>query len=145
MYLVDTNVVSTGAPSRSLSSASLIQWMDANSARLYLSVITLTEVDDGIAKARREGATRKADLLAEWFELLLHLYGDRILPYDIAVARIAGRLSDRARGMGLAPGLADLTIAATAQVHKLTVLTRNLKHFSPLGVAAHDPFSSLPN
>ncbi len=144
MYLVDTNVVSAGAPSRSLSSASLVQWMDANSNRLYLSVITLTEIEDGIAKARREGATKKADLLAEWFELLLHLYGDRILPYDIAVARIAGRLADRARGKGLAPGLADLAIAATAQAHRLTVLTRNLKHFIPLDVAAHDPFGTLP-
>ena len=99
----------------------------------------------GSRRARREGATRKADLLAEWFELLLHLYGDRILSYDIAVARIAGRLADRARGMGFAPGLADLAIAATAQAHNLTVLTRNLKHFAPLGVDAHDPFDTLPN
>ena len=118
--------------------------MDLNSDRVFLSTITVAEIEDGIAKAVREKSRRKASDLTAWFETVLHLYGDRILPFDIGAARIAGRLSDRARGSGHAPGFADLAIAATAVANRLTVLTRNLRHFVPLGVPALDPFAGLP-
>jgi predicted nucleic acid-binding protein len=118
--------------------------MDRNSDRLFLSTITVAEITDGIAKARREGARRKASDLAGWLEAVLHLYGDRILPFDVAAARVAGTLSDRARSKGQNPGFPDLAIAATAVIHQLTVLTGNLRHFTPLGVAAHNPLGSLP-
>ncbi|MGH7000812.1 MAG: type II toxin-antitoxin system VapC family toxin [Stellaceae bacterium] len=144
MYLIDTDVISAGAPARARSFASVKAWMELNSERLFLSVITAAEIEDGIAKARREGARRKAADLAAWFETVLHLYGDKILPFDIGAARIAGRLSDRARGNGHAPGFADLAIAATAVANRLTMLTRNLRHFVPLGVPALDPFAGLP-
>lgn len=143
MYLVDTNVISAGAPSR-LVPAELVAWMDAHSALLYLSAVTVAEVEDGIAKLRREGAVRKGEVLADWLETLLHLYGNRILAFDTPVARIAGALSDRARGQGQAPGLGDIIIAATARRHGLTILSPNLRHFAPLGVAARDPFTALP-
>ncbi len=122
----------------------LIGWMERSSERLYLSVITVAEEEDGIAKARREGATRKADRLGEWLETLLHLYGARILPLNVAAARRLGVLSDQARAAGQALGLADLAIAATAQVRGYTVLTRNLRHFRGLAAPAHNPFESLP-
>lgn len=144
MYLVDTNVLSAGAPTKAKPATDLVSWMEQNSERLYLSVITIAEVEDGIAKARREAAYRKADRLAEWLETLLHLYSARILPLDVPTARVLGGLSDHARGLGHAPGLADLTIAATAQVRGYTVLTRNLRHFRWLAVPSHDPFESLP-
>jgi len=144
VYLVDTNVLSAGAPTKVRPAISLVAWMERNSERLYLSVITVAEVEDGIAKARREAAHRKADRLAEWLETLLHLYSARILPLDVPTARVLGGLSDLAHGSGHAPGLADLTIAATAQVRGYTVLTRNLRHFRPLAVPSHDPFESLP-
>jgi toxin FitB len=143
LYLVDTNVISAGAPSRS-ATPGLIAWMDHHSAQLYLSTVTVAEIEDGIAKARREGATRKSADLNAWLETLLHLYGDRVLAFDIVTARAAGMLSDRARGQGQAPGLADIIIAATAFRHELTVLSRNLKYFEPLGVRVLDPFASLP-
>jgi toxin FitB len=143
LYLVDTNVISAGAPSR-LASPALIAWMDDHSVRLYLSAVTVAEIEDGIAKARREGATRKATDLDGWLEALLHLYGERILAFDTPTARRAGALSDRARGQGQAPGFADLIIAATALQHGLTILSRNLKHFAPLGVPVLDPFAALP-
>lgn len=145
MYLVDTNVLSAGAPAKTRPATDLTAWMDRNSSRLYLSVITVAEVEDGIAKARREGASRKADRLAEWLEALLHLYSARILALDIATARVLGGLSDRARGSGHAPGFADLAIAATAQQRGHTVLTRNLRHFHMLGVTALDPFEGVPD
>lgn len=144
MYLVDTNVLSAGAPTKAKPTPDLAGWMERNSERLYLSVITVAEVEDGIAKARREGALRKAERLAEWLETLLHLYSARILSLDVAAARLLGALSDQARAAGQAPGLADLAIAATAQLRGYTVLTRNLRHFRMLAVPSHDPFESLP-
>lgn len=143
MYLVDTNVISAGAPSR-IASPALVAWMDAHSATLFLSAVTIAEIEDGIIKARREGATRKAKDLAAWLETLLHLYDDRVLGFDTPTARLAGALSDRARAQGVAPGFADIIIAATAQFHGLTILSRNLKHFEPLGITVLDPFVALP-
>ncbi len=118
--------------------------MDHHSPQLYVSAVTVAEIWDGIAKARREGATRKAADLDAWLETLLHLYGERVLSFDAPTARVAGTLSDRARGQRQAPGFADIIIAATAFQHGLTVLSRNLKHFEPLGVRALDPFAALP-
>ena len=129
VYLVDTSVLSATAPTKARPSPELAAWMDRHSDKLYLSVITVAEVEDGIAKARREGASRKVDRLTEWLEALLHLYSARILPLDIVTARILGRLSDFARGSGHTPGFADLGIAATAQTYGYTVLTRNSAAF----------------
>ncbi len=111
---------------------------------MFLSAVTVAEIEDGIAKSRREGAGRKSAELAAWLETVLHLYGARVLAFDIPAARIAGAMADRARSQGHAPGFADIIIAATAQRHGLTILSRNLRHFEPLGVAVIDPFASLP-
>ena len=142
-YLVDTNVISAGAPSK-IARADVTRWLDANSDLLFLSTVTVFEIEVGIARLRREGAQRKAAALGAWSDALLHLYTDRILPPDVPIARLAGGLSDRARGDGFAPGLADTLIAATAQHHRLTVLTRDLRDFRQFGVAALDPFLALP-
>jgi toxin FitB len=143
-YLVDTDVISAGAPARREASPSLVLWMDQHSERLFISTITVAEIADGIAKARREGSRRKAAALTGWLEALLHLYGNRVLPFDVVTARIAGSLSDRARSKGRSPGFPDLAIAATAAARGLTVLTGNLRHFVPLNVPAHNPLESLP-
>jgi predicted nucleic acid-binding protein len=127
MYLVDTNVISASAPGRS-APPGLGDWMDQNASLLFLSSVTIAEVTEGIAKARREGSTRKAD----------------DLPFDASVAQTLGGLSDHARAIGRSPGLADLIIAATAKHHGLTILTRNVRHFAPLTVAVHDPYVSFP-
>ncbi len=140
-YLVDTNILSTGAPGR--FDGALAQWMDANSDALMLSVVTITEIEDGIAKAQRQGASRKAEQLASWLEAVLHLYGNRVLPIDVAVARKAGLLLDQVRGQGRDPGLAEMLIAATALTHNLTVLTRNVKDFHGCGMTVLDPFAEF--
>ncbi len=143
MYLLDTNVISMGAPTRSPAHG-LAAWMERNSAALYLSVITIAEIEDGIPKARRTGAAVKAARLSEWLDAIVHLYSARILALDVAASRVLGRLADRARATGQAPGFADLAIGAIAQVHGHVVLTRNLRHFRPLGVESLDPFEALP-
>lgn len=137
-------MLSIGAPSKAQPIPELIEWMDRNSDRLHVSVVTIAEIEDGIAKSGREGATRKAARRREWLETLVHLYSPRILPFDLEAARIAGSLSDRARGRGHVAAFGDLAIAAIATHHDLTILTRNLKHYALLGVAAHDPMAKLP-
>jgi toxin FitB len=143
LYLVETNVISAGAPS-GVVPLELVDWMDAHSVVLFLSAVTIAEIEDGIVKMRREGATRKATELAAWMETLVHLYDDRILAFDTPTARIAGALSDQAREQDQAPGFRHIIIAATGQRHGLTILSRNCKHFEPLGIEVLDPFVALP-
>jgi predicted nucleic acid-binding protein len=144
MFLVDTNVISAGAPAKPRPADALVAWMDAHSAELYLSVVTVAEIEQGIAQIRRRQARRKAADLAAWLETLLHLYGERILDFDLAAARVAGALADLARSRGTSPAFADIIIAATARCRSLTILTRNARHFAPLDVPTVDPFVRLP-
>jgi predicted nucleic acid-binding protein len=144
MYLLDTNVVSAGIPTKTHLASGLIDWMDRHSAVLFLSVVTIAEIESGIARVRRQGGHRKADRLAEWLETMLHLYSAQILPLDIATARMLGRIADIPLASGQAPGYADSAIAATARCRGFTILTRNDRHFSALGIQVHDPFKSLP-
>jgi predicted nucleic acid-binding protein len=110
-----------------------------------VSAATVAEIEDGIAKVRREKATRRAADLTTWFETLLHLHEERILAFDVGTARVAGALSDLARSRGAKPGFADIVVAATARRHRLTILTRNTRHFEPLGVPTVNPFDRLPS
>jgi len=144
-YLVDTNVISAGAPSVIVPPAEPVEWVESQSTNLFLSVVTIAEVTEGIAKAKRKGARRKASDLSAWLQTLLHLYGERVLPFDTPTAEIAGILADLARGRGHSPGFADVVIAATARRHDLTVLTRNERHFAPLDIPVVDPFRKLPS
>lgn len=143
-YLVDTNIVSEAAPTAAVRHDALLAWMDAHSPDLFLSVVTIAEIADGVAKAKREGAKRKATNLSAWLRTILHLYGDRVLAFDAATAEIAGGLTDLARGRGRSPGFADVAIAATAQRHGLTILSRNTRHFVVVDAVVIDPLQQLP-
>ena len=143
-YLVDTNVISATAPTAGVRRDELMVWMDLHSPELFMSAVTVAEIADGIAKAKREGAKRKASDLSAWLQTILHLYGDRVLPFDSPTAEIAGTLSDLARSRGHAPGFADIAIAATARRHDLIILSRNERHFAPMQVAVLDPLRQLP-
>jgi toxin FitB len=143
-YLVDTNVISAAAPTAAVRRSDMIEWMDSHSPNLFLSAITIAELAHGIAKAKREGMKRKATELSAWLNTMLHLYGDRVLSFDGPTAEIAGTLSELARGRGQSPGFADIAIAATARRHDLTILSRNERHFTPMGALVLDPFRKLP-
>lgn len=142
MFLVDTNVISALAPSKQQKIDELAGWLDQASAQLFLSVITAAEIKSGIAKAECEGAATKARRLREWWDSVEYLYGQKLLPFDLKCAHAAGAILDNARAHQ--PGFEDIAIAATAQVHGLTVLTRNIRHFGTLGVPALDPSTELP-
>ncbi len=134
-WLLDTNILSqfsAGKDGRRRASPELGDWVRRNSDLLFLSALSVVEVTAGIAKVRRSGAARRADDLEAWFGGIITTYGERVLPLDATVGKIAGVLADRARADGCHPGLADVLIAATAQAHGHGLLTNNIKHFEPL-------------
>jgi predicted nucleic acid-binding protein len=146
VFLLDTNVLSHVAPARRKSKDDdVAEWIVSRSDDLWLSVVTAAEMEDGIAKAARMGATKKAEHLAEWWGEIRHYYADRILSLNLEIAQETGRLMDRARAAGISPGFEDVAIAATGKVRGLIVLTRNIKDFDPLGVACRNPFDALPD
>ena len=133
MYLLDTNVVS--ALRRPERHPAPISWLkDQRASDVYLSVVTLGEIERGIAQQ----ATRDphfANDLALWFEQILAWFTDRILPVDVATSRRWGRISASVGNQDV-----DLLIAATALEHGLTVVTRNVRHFVPTDVEVFNPF-----
>lgn len=132
MYLIDTDILSVlRKPDRN---PRIVGWISAQrAADLYLSVVTVGEIERGIAHQRNRDPGF-ADRLGAWLDNLLRLYGERILPVDTPVALRWGRLT-----VEHGPGSADLLIAATALEHGLTVVTRNTRHFDPTGVPVLDP------
>lgn len=143
--MLDTSVVSALAPGREAFVPSPFgQWLQAHHQALFLPSVAIAEMAQGIGKLRRAGGVERADRLDRWLDGLLAAYGDRILPLDAQVARLAGEMSDAAQAQGRHPGFADVAIAAIAQHAGLLLLTRNLKHFQPLGVACADPLAELP-
>lgn len=114
----------------------LITWLERNGASLFLSVMTITEMDAGALKLRRVDAT---SLLVT---AILSGFQDRVLVMDVEVVRHVARLGEFTHQQPVA--LPDLIIAATASRHGLTVLTRNKSDFGRLGVQARDPIASLP-
>ena len=142
MYLLDTNIVSMLDPRRHAQAPELIEWLERNGASLYLSVMTITEMDAGALKLRREGKSERADEIAGLVTAILGDFSDRVLPMDIETARHVARLGAATYQQPVA--LPDLIIAATAARHGLIVLTRNLSEFARLTVPACDPFARLP-
>lgn len=142
MYLVDTNVVSALDARRSRAAADLVAWLNRNHAVLYLSPVTILEIEVGRLKLARTGRDERAAEIQAMLDLVHRQFMDRLLPIGVDVALAAAALAERCRAQVV--DVKDLLIAATAQVHGFTVLTRKLRHFRPTGVPAIDPFESLP-
>ena len=140
--MLDTDVLSAFAPGKPSIPLPAAAWFDDRTDALYLSAITAAEIEAGIAKLFRTGATRRADALRVWFDRILAFYADRVVPFDLAAARIAGVLGDAAQTVGRHPGFADVAIAAIAKAHELVLVTFNQRHFDPLGVEVFNPFGS---
>ncbi|MER8462452.1 PIN domain-containing protein [Mesorhizobium sp. M1396] len=144
MYLMDTNIVSATSPIARAEVGPMVfsAWLRRDSERLFLSAVTIAEIEAGITRADRIGATTKAARLHRWLASVEHLYAGRILAFGIEEARHAGAIIDRARAHD--PGFEDIAIAATAAAHGFTVLTANERHFTPLGVPFLNPLKGLP-
>jgi predicted nucleic acid-binding protein len=133
MYLLDTVVLSELR--KRDRDHGVVEWLRGKPAdTIFLSAVTIGEVERGIARQRGKDPAF-AEALSSWLDHTIRSYGERILPVDTVVARRWGHLSARIGNDG-----ADLLIAATALEHDLTVITRNVRHFEPTGVAVIDPF-----
>jgi toxin FitB len=143
-YLVDTNVLSATAPTTAVRRPELIEWMDSHSPDLLLSAITIAEIADGIAKAKREGTKRKASDLAAWLRIVLHLYGDRVLPFakpDSGDGRRLGRSGTRPRSFS---GLCRYRNCCDSPSASPYNPLAQRAHFAPMDVVVVDPYQKLP-
>lgn len=133
MLLLDTNVVS--ALRRPNRRPLVSRWAAQHQIReLYLSGVSIGEIRRGITRQERRDAPF-AHALNGWLSRLLALYGDCILPLHVPVAQCRGHLSAT-----LGYDSVDLLIAATARVHGLTAVTRNVRHFDRTGESVLNPF-----
>ena len=132
-YLLDTNVISETRKTRA-DPGVLAFLTEADAAGLYLSVLTLGELRKGVA-AKRRIDTAAADRLGIWVDGIETTFADRVLPVDMAVARFWGELS-ASRSL---PAI-DTLIAATAMVHRLSLVTRNGRDVELTGVPLIDPW-----
>ncbi|MGY3615975.1 PIN domain-containing protein [Bradyrhizobium sp. USDA 10063] len=137
MFLIDT--VTLSELRKRERDPLVVAWFERQrTADLFLSVISIGEIERGIAR-QRETNPDFAGALAAWLDRVLTLYGERIVPFDLRVARRWGALS-----ASLGNDSADLMIAATALEYGLTVVTRNASDFKPTGAAVLAPFSRKP-
>ena len=131
-YLLDTHVVSELRKQR--PHGAVLAWLQSqDEADLHLSAVTLGEIQAGV-ELTREQDPGKADEIEAWLALVAQAY--QVLPMDAAAFRAWARLMHRKSDTLYE----DAMIAATAQVHGLTVATRNVADFEALGVAVFNPF-----
>ena len=138
MYLLDTNIVSElrKAAARKADPKVLAWANGVSTALLFLSAVTVLEPEIGVLLVERRDPSQ-GSALRSWLDTrVLPAFTDRILPVDTAVARRCARLhvphrrSDR-----------DALIAATALVHQLTIVTRNVEDFAPTGAKLLNPWA----
>ena len=139
MFLVDTNVIAELRKGRTgRADSTVISWADTTpAARMFLSVISVLEIEIGVLLVERRDAAQGA-ILRNWLDLhVMTAFAGRILPVDTAVVRRCARLHvpdkrpDR-----------DALIAATAMVHGMAVVTRNVSDFAATGVRLINPWIS---
>ncbi len=142
MYLLDTNVISELRKAKSgKADKNVVAWANGVSASgLFLSVITILEIETGMLLVERRDAAQGA-ILRSWINAhVLPAFSDRIIAVDTAVAQCCAKLhvpdprSDR-----------DAIIAATAIVHGMIVVTRNVEDFKPTGVDLFNPWILPPS
>lgn len=131
-YLLDTNVVSELRRQR--PHGAVVAWLQSlDDAQMFLSAVTLGEIQAGIELTRAQDPQKAAEIEA-WLELVADTYN--VLPMDAAAFRAWARLMHRKSDTLYE----DALIAATAKVHGLTIATRNVVDFNPLGVEVFNPF-----
>lgn len=136
-FLLDTNAVSEWVKPR--PNPGLIGWMESTDEdRIFLSVVSLAEIRYGVE--RLAGGTRRKRL-EDWLQHELPLrFEARILPIDTEVADAWGKAVSRGEAAGCPIGAMDAFLAATAEVHRLTLVTRNVSDF-PLLKAVLNPWT----
>ena len=138
MYLIDTDVISERR--KGVKANAGVRAFFANAARegaaLYLSVITLSELRQGVERIRYRGDRAQAQTLERWLQRVTAEYGDAILSFEEDAADIWGRLR-----VPHAENPLDKQIAAMALIYDLIIVTRNTTHYEPTGVRLLNPFT----
>jgi toxin FitB len=137
MFLLDTNAISDLRKiRRGTANKGLVQWASAVAASdLYLSVVTIEEIEIGVLLALRRDQA-KGTLLKAWLATqVIPAFANRILSVDLAVVRRSAQLHVPDRRP-----VRDALIAATALVHGMTVVTRNVVDFAPMAVPTLNPW-----
>lgn len=127
-FLLDTNVLSE--PMKERPNSGVLAWLSqANEDQVFVSVVTITELRYGV---ERLAIGKRRERLDGWLrkDLILRFEG-RILPVDLRIADACGGLMARSESMGRPIEARDAFIAATAEVHGLTLVTRNTADFEP--------------
>ena len=133
-YLIDTNIISEVRKGRRCD-PNVASWYEKiEDASLYLSVLVIGEIRKGIESVRPKD-TVQANAIENWLVVVDKAFGDRILPIDRAVANEWGRLNAR-RPLPVIDGL----LAATANIHHMTLVTRNIAEIADLDVQFLNPF-----
>jgi hypothetical protein len=140
MFLLDTNVVSELRKARAgRADKNVAAWAaGAATASMFVSTITVQELEIGVLLAERRDP-RQGNVLRRWLaERVLPVFGERIIPVDTAVARRSAALH-----VPDPRPVRDSLIAATALVHGLAVVTRNVADFEPMGAEVIDPWQPV--
>jgi predicted nucleic acid-binding protein len=137
-FLVDANVVSEWVKPR--PNPGFVAWLaDTNEDQVFLSVVTLAELRHGI---ERLAVGRRQKRLSTWLENELPMrFEGRALSIDAAIADACGKLVARSEVAGRSIEAMDAFLAATAQVHHLTLVTRNTAHFHSISTALLNPWT----
>ena len=139
MILLDTNVISE--PLRPRPDQKVLAWLDAQALEtLYLSTVSLAELLLGI-ESLPAGKRRKA--LAALDEQIITMFGDRIVPFDLAAAESYAQIVTRARHHGHLIAVADAQIAAIAASRQFTVATRDQAPFKAAGILVINPWTAI--
>jgi predicted nucleic acid-binding protein len=137
-FLLDTNVMSE--PMKARPNAGVLAWLaEVDEDTVFLSVVTVTELRYGI---ERLATGKRRDRLDDWLRKDLgSRFEGRILPVDVGIADACGRLVARSESLGRPIEPRDAFIAATAEVHGLTLVTRNASDFEPTVKAIVTPWT----
>jgi toxin FitB len=139
MFLLDTNVVSELRKARAgKADKNVVAWAASASAGImFVSAITVQELETGVLLAERRDPAQGA-VLRRWLDTqVLPAFAERVLPVDTAVARRSAVLH-----VPDPRPVRDSLIAATALVHQMPVVTRNVSDFAPMGVEIIDPWQT---
>lgn len=138
MYLIDTDVISELRKGEQANPGvrAFFETATRGNATLYLSVITIGELRQGVEIIRHRGDKPQAERLERWLQRVTNDYADWILPFDEEAAHVWGRLR-----VPHSENPLDKQIAATALIFDLVVVTRNSAHYEPTGVRLVNPFT----